>query len=278
MKKKFRRQGIVVLMCLLTTSLLVGCKVMDDQQREDRLKELLRDKYGEEFEVREMFVTARVEAWCYPVDNPEIIFKIITASEMEVISMDYYIQRSVSAQIEKEIQPKLEEVFPGSYVFVEIPTATTSKDFVDQNEEINAKLLLDYYRSQSLSDSLYISVFFNKENISYEEESYEWTKLNAILGDVMSETGNSNIHFTLYPCEPEDIEEAKKVINEYGWDDIGSTKVTDIYDIVKEKKCMYIFCTYNSNEDKYEYYIFDDENKRELSNEIYVEEREELIK
>ena len=51
---------------------------MSKVKREKRIKELLRDKFGEEFEVRELYDTGAIEAWCYPQNDPTMIFKVET--------------------------------------------------------------------------------------------------------------------------------------------------------------------------------------------------------
>jgi len=50
---------------------------MSNGQREKRLKELLRNKYGEEFEVGELYATGRIDAGCYLVNDPTMIIKVL---------------------------------------------------------------------------------------------------------------------------------------------------------------------------------------------------------
>ena len=61
MRKKSELLVVTSLFIGLIAILLVGCE-MSYSQREKKLKELLSEKYGEEFEVREMYVTGDVEA------------------------------------------------------------------------------------------------------------------------------------------------------------------------------------------------------------------------
>ena len=246
MKKMFRWQGIVLLMCLLTTSLLVGCKVMDDQQREDRLKELLRDKYGEEFEVREMYVTEKVEAWCYPVDNPNLLFTISTQLDMEKIGSDEYLQVVVEKQINDELQPLVEKSFgENSFIYSDIPLGSTDGLMNYDASTINLILLRDYIKKEELSDKIYIRIIANEQNNNINME-YDFIKK---MGDMYKTDELPEIILSLYYGDSVFISESQKALGEYGWHSTGTDDYVDIMSVVKEKEKIVIY--YHENGDPY---------------------------
>ena len=231
---KFRRQGIVILMCLLTTSLLVGCKVMDDQQREDRLKELLRDKYGEEFEVREMYVTGGVEAWCYPVDNPDVIFTIETTLDMDNISADDYLQTIVELQINNKVTPLAENKFGKSLVSANIPLGATTDIENSSAKDICLEKLLEYIHENGYSDHIFITVFCTSSDTNQE---YDFIKE---IGKMYQDGEIPYVNLEIYFLNNEYFDDAQEAINLYGWNSIGSTEITDIYDVLKEQNSIMI--------------------------------------
>ena len=263
---KFRRQGIVILMCLLTTSLLVGCKVMDDQQREDRLKELLRDKYGEEFEVREMYVTGGVEAWCYLVDNPDVIFTIETTLDMDNISADDYLQTIVEHQLNDEMQVVADKFFSKSLISVNIPLGATNGYQNYKSEGIDCEKLLEYIRSNNYSSDITVNMF-----IKGEKYDIEYQVIHEIYR-ILSDYNVRRTYFVIYICDDQDIVKAQDAIAELGWHSIGDTTRMDIYKVKKEFKYYTLYFDENAKP-----YIYDSKTDEEklMDITIYKEIREE---
>ena len=76
MRNKFLLKLFILILVAIIPFIFWGCGTMSNGQREKRLKELLRNKYGEDFEIRELYVTGKVDAWCYPVNDPWSSVKI----------------------------------------------------------------------------------------------------------------------------------------------------------------------------------------------------------
>ena len=269
MKKMLRRQGIVLLICLLTTSLLVGCKVMDDQQREDRLKELLRDKYGEEFEVRDMYVTGRVEAWCFPVNNQDLVFKIDTPLEMEYISMDDYLQTIVERQISDELQEFGDDAFGECYISANITLASTNDISNKDASTVDLYQINEYVKSKGFTNYIDIYVFFDGTSNNYENE-YEF--LQKVAENYSEFNDEENIVIVLYSADDIFRKEAEEIIGYYGWHSIGMLSQNDIYKILDGKKKLVIYHNCDGN-----MYTYDDNQEQCLLNfEKYCSLRKKL--
>ncbi len=274
MKKILRRQGLLILLFLLMGGAFVGCNVMDDQQREDRLKELLKEKYGEEFEVREMYVKESVEAWCYPVNNPDVIFMIATSLKMDEISKDYYLQQQVCMQIEEELQPQIEMIFPKCFVSTSISVANTNNFEDYSNKGVNAEQLITYFRSENLSDSISISVFVDCDNITDENIDTEIIQLIDMVNTESDKMNNPYIHFYLYPCNYDKIKDIKEIVQTWNWHSIANNNIEDIYDYLEDfKRISLLF-----DQDENVYIIDNNGNKVSFEESIYVEQRKKFCK
>ena len=86
------KRNIYLGLILFSIIFFVGCNTMSTEQRKERLKELLRNKYGEEFEIRELYDSGAVKAWCYPQKDSLLLFKAGAMLKMEEISNDDYLQ------------------------------------------------------------------------------------------------------------------------------------------------------------------------------------------
>ena len=205
---------------------------MDDQQREDRLKELLRDKYGEEFEVREMYITGGIEAWCYPVDNPDVIFKIETTLDMDNISADDYLQTIVEKQISEELQNLADEYLGESFVFADLPLGDTT-NFTNPNaSEIDYDSLRHYISSQNIEEKFFVNVFLTDKDDSSEKE-YNFIQE---IGKKINSDEYSEIILRMYYGDEMFIQDAKMVLDEFGWNSAESTKKKDIIDVIEGRK------------------------------------------
>lgn len=267
MKKIIKRLIVINLFISLVTTLLIGCG-MSDRQRENRLKELLKDKYGEDFVVREMYVTGGVEAYCYPVNNPDIIFKIETSLEMDVIEMDYYLQRLVCIQLEEELQPKIEEIYPGCYVSVHMDVgSTTNYDNYIENG-VSPKLLIDYMRDDNLLDSITVTIFADKESLTNKLECDDWQKLKKDIIAIAEEANNPNIILDIYGFDSTKIIKAREIIKEINWDSSGILEKDDIYDIKRDSNKIRIIIDNNEK-----IYILNDFGEKvEFENNIFIEQ------
>ena len=264
----------VTLLLLLVGAMLialVGCKVMDDQQREDRIKELLRDKYGEEFEIREMQVTEAVHAWCYPLDDTALLFEIDTSLEMNQIAMDDYLQCLVERQLNNELQPLSESAFGKSLLSTDIPLAST-ENYVDPNSEtVTMESLLEYIKSEELSDRFFIYVFSTNEKGDVQKE-YDFI---CDIGKKYNEDDALEAILVLYYGDEQFLTDAEKALNMYGWSiATGSSSREDIMNVIKGQKSIVVHF------DDGQPYIIEKEGteKLKLTEEKFLQLRVEVCK
>ena len=74
---------------LLLVLCLAGCGLF--QSGEDKLKDLLEDKYGEKFGVESYYYAGDMWSMCYPLSDPTLLFEVRTDGEVTHIVHDYYL-------------------------------------------------------------------------------------------------------------------------------------------------------------------------------------------
>ena len=232
MKKRLGRQGLFILTGLLMICVLVGCG-MSTSKRERKIKGLFRDKYGEEFEVRELYANSGVHAWCYPESDPSLIFEIETPTKLDKIVADDYLQCIVERQLNEELQPFVDEEFEDSFISSDIPLGATTNFQNPDAQNVNLDNLLDYINSEGLSDHIFLNVFVSKANNDLEREYQFISKIGE-----MYQTGVLPYPvLVIYFGDESFIYESKELIGEYGWTiAMGSDSRYDIYDLVNDKK------------------------------------------
>lgn len=127
MKKKFARiLAALFMVCLLFS----GCGSKDNAGKTDDaiVKDIttkaLEEKYGEEFVVHKMYETTKdtYRTVCSPKNRSDIVFETkITrwqkdGEERGSIKYDYCGDGAVAAQISRQLEEEVQEVFPGCYV------------------------------------------------------------------------------------------------------------------------------------------------------------------
>jgi len=150
MRKRFIKKNIIVFLMTSMIPVLVGCNYLSKGQKENRLKELLREKYGEEFVVRELYENGAIQAWCYPIQDNSLVFSVTTSSKMEKIEMDEYIQRIVGRQIDSEIQPLANNCLGNCYVSTNIPLGATTGFPSHDKSTFTFDSLLDYEKDNNI--------------------------------------------------------------------------------------------------------------------------------
>ncbi|MDE7251316.1 MAG: hypothetical protein K2O32_00015 [Acetatifactor sp.] len=85
-------------------------------------KRVLREKYGEEFIVHDVYSKASHEyfADCSPVSNEEIVFQAAVWKDGSGVVYDEYIQNIVAREIEKGIEEELQKYYDSVFVKVYI--------------------------------------------------------------------------------------------------------------------------------------------------------------
>jgi len=202
--------GIMVFICF-------GCnKPMTTESKKTRMKELLKDKYGEEFEVRELYDTGRIEAWCYPVRDLTLVFEADAYSSMDELAEDDYVQAIVEKQLDEELQPSAEEAFGNCFVSTNIALGETKGIVFSVAENITFDTLLEYEKKEGLSNTMYINVFIEStgKDESMIEKEYEFIRK---IGSFMHRYGLRDSVLILYWGDSHFINDAKKAIEEFGW-------------------------------------------------------------
>ena len=113
MKQVKNKRNLLIVFVLLLVLCLAGCGLF--QSGEDKLKDLLEDKYGEKFGVESYYYAGDMWSMCYPLSDPTLLFEVRTDGEVTHIVHDYYLQNVVARQVEEEYSPLVEQAFPGSY-------------------------------------------------------------------------------------------------------------------------------------------------------------------
>ena len=113
MKQVKNKRNLLIVFVLLLVLCLAGCGLF--QSGEDKLKDLLEDKYGEKFGVESYYYAGDMWSMCYPLSDPTLLFEVRTDGEATHIVHDYYLQNVVARQVEEEYSPLVEQAFPGSY-------------------------------------------------------------------------------------------------------------------------------------------------------------------
>lgn len=146
MKKRTKTKLIIASMLLLTL-FLTGCGLFKSDTQ--KLTELLEDKYGEEFGVESYYYAGDMWAMCYPVSDPTLLFEVRTDGEVTFIGHDYYLQTVVQRQVDEELQPLVEQAFPGSFV----SSRLSASDYEGQTaDKVTLASMLEYNNSSSTDD------------------------------------------------------------------------------------------------------------------------------
>lgn len=227
------KRNIYLGLILFSILFFVGCSITSTEQRRERLKELLKEKYGEEFEIREIYENGAIKAWCYPIKNNSLIFSVTTTLDMDRIEMDEYIQKIVASQIDLELQPIAENSLGRCFVSTNIPLgATTGFPSPDINT-ISLESLLDYEKNNNISNSIFINVFIERELNNDSNDEQEFQFINE-MGHFFDSNGLRESALVLYFGDALYIKEAWDTIEEYGWDAVESNDKNDIYDVLNK--------------------------------------------
>lgn len=265
-KRAILRNVVLILVVLIILTLTAGCKrPMTTSAREKRLKNLLKDKYGEEFEIRELYDNGAVKAWCYPQKDSLLLFKAGTTLKMEEISKDDYLQTIACKKIDEELQQPAEKAFCNSFIYSHIDIDNTTGYITNSADDITIKMLTEFYKNRGLSPKITIEMFAVPK--AYEEE-YLFLN-NYILKKIVKED-YPQTHINIYFCDEKTIDSAKLALEEWTWYSSDSTE--DIFDIKEGLKKLELYFDENGNG-----YIYSS-SKEEFSIDNYKTAREEILK
>ena len=257
---KKKRNLLIVFILLLALCFVTGCGLL--RSDEDKLKDLLEDKYGEEFGVKEHHYEGDMWAMCYPINDPTLIFQVRTDGEVTHIVHDYYLQNVVARQVEEEYGPLVEQVFPGSYLSVDIShTLASIPDTFPRADTITVDNIISYYKENDISSNVVLNIFVDTSQISEDSIEEEYAFIRDIIG---SEIANDELPDTivkLYWGNANFVKECEDIILMNTWME------SDIYEKIEEYPIVWI----GYDEDGTPY------NGSDLTLEKYIENRKEAL-
>lgn len=222
-KKRFILTCTLVLLLCLT-----GCGLF--QSDTTQLKGLLKDKYGEEFGVESYYYAGDMWTMCYPVSDPTLLFEVRTDGSVTKISHDYYLQTVVARQVEEEYGPLVQQVFPGSYLSVDISNTLSSvPDNFPKADEVTLDDIIGYCESREQNSGIGLNIFVDVSQISDVNIENEYAFFKDEIGGRVLKSEFPNICIDLYYGDAIFVQECKDIIMEMTWR--GSS---DIYEKIEE--------------------------------------------
>ena len=216
-QRKTKRKLLIAFVLLLSTCFVTGCGLL--RSDEDKLKDLLEDKYGEEFGVESYYYAGDMWAMCYPVSDPSLLFQVRTDGEVTKISHDYYLQNVVARQVEEEYGPLAQQVFPGCYLSADV----WAVDYEGQTaDRVTLASMLQYKNSSNDDEDttwthLIISIFVDTSQISKENVEVEYEFLAKEIGRKVVNGELPDTVVDLYFGDAMFVQECKNAIAEETW-------------------------------------------------------------
>ncbi|MBO5098460.1 MAG: hypothetical protein J6B96_09125 [Agathobacter sp.] len=264
---KKKRNLLIVFILLLALCFVTGCGLL--RSDEDKLKDLLEDKYGEEFGVESYYYAGDMWAMCYPVNDPTLLFEVRTDGEVTKISHDYYLQNVVARQVEEEYGPLVEQVFPGSYLSVDIShTLSSIPETFPKADTVTLDDIIQYYSENDISSYIVLNIFIDVSRISEENVEEEYAFLVEEIGGRVAKGELTDTIIKLYFGNAIFVQECELILADETWRGSG-----DIYDKIKECHRIRIYYYEDGKplNGARDYggvdYLFED----------YVQEREEIL-
>ncbi len=239
-QRKIKRNLLIAFALLLVMCFVTGCGLL--RSDEDKLKDLLEDKYGEEFGVESYYYAGDMWAMCYPINDPTLLFEVRTDSEVTKISRDIYLQTVVARQVEEEYGPLVEQAFPGSYLSVTL----SASDYEGQTaDKVSLESMLQYHNSSSDDEDeswtyITFNIFVDTSQTLDENIEKEYVLFKDEIGKDFANGKLPDTIIILYFGDATFIMECKDAIANMTWS--GSS---DIYDITEG--CPEIWMGYDNN-------------------------------
>ncbi|MBQ8247322.1 MAG: hypothetical protein IJZ42_09335 [Lachnospiraceae bacterium] len=265
---KIKRNLLIVFILLLALCFVTGCGLL--RSDEDKLKDLLEDKYGEEFGVESYYYAGDMWAMCYPVSDPTLLFEVRTNDKVTVIGHDYYLQTVVQRQVDEELQPLVEEVFPGSFVSSDL----SASDYEGQTaDKVSLESMMQYSNSSRYDEDptwtyVTINIFVDTNQLEEENFKLEYEFLVKEIGGRVASDELPDTIIYLYCGDTFFVNECNSIIKNEQW--YGNSNIYQ-----KIKGCnwvrMYFIESENPMSGPAEY------GGTEYTLEIYYEDRMEAI-
>ena len=171
MKQVKNKRNLLIVSLLLVALCLTGCGLLKSD--EAKLKDLLEDKYGEPFGVESYYNAGDMWAMCYPLRDHTLLFEVRTDGEVTFIGHDYYLQTVVQRQVDEELQPLVEEVFPGSFV----SSRLSASDYEGQTaDKVSLESMMQYSNSSRYDEDptwTYVTLVIFVDTTQLKDENIE---------------------------------------------------------------------------------------------------------
>ena len=238
-QRKNKRNLLIVSVLLLALCFVTGCGLFKSDT--EQLKDLLEDKYGEKFEIESYYYDGDMWAICYPVNDPTLIFQVRTDEHAERIKYDYYLQTVVVRQIEEEYEPLVEQVFPGSYLSVDISnTLASMPENFPKADEVKLADITQYCLERDLSSDIIFHIFVDTSQISEGNIAEEYVFFRDEIGVRVANGELPDTSIDLYFGDASFVQECEDIIRDMTWR--GSS---DIYNKIEE--CPKSWMGYHEN-------------------------------
>ena len=217
MKKRF------ILVCILVLSLcLAGCGLL--QSDTTQLKDLLEDKYGEEFGVESYYYAGDMWAMCYPESDPTLLFQVRTDGNVTKISHDYYLQAVVEQQVNVEYKSIIQQIFPESYLSSNI----SAVDFDGQTaNQVTLDSMIQYSSLQSGWTYIVLNIFIDSSQMEDENIKKEYAFFQDEIGKRVAHGELPDTIVKLYFGDASFVQECEDILTKTTWMD------NEIYDKIE---------------------------------------------
>lgn len=226
--KKTTKVKLIIVCTLLLTLCLTGCGVFKSDTQ--KLKDLLEDKYGEEFEIKSYYYDSDMWAMCYPVSDPTLLFEVRTNDKVTFIGHDYYLQTVVQRQVEEELQPLVEEAFPGSFV----SSRLSASDYEGQTaDKVSLESMMQYNNSSRDDDDptwtyIVLNIFIDATQLSDNNIEEEYMFIVEEINGRVADGELPDTIVKLYFGDTVFINECKEILAGEQW--YGNSTIYEMLD------------------------------------------------
>ncbi|MCM1326205.1 MAG: hypothetical protein NC243_02835 [Lachnoclostridium sp.] len=215
---KKMKKAVTIILLLATSILLTGCGsdlksfFLSDASMKRMAKEDLKERYGEEFVVHEVWSLSwhTYAATCSPKADDRVVFEIGAYKDGTGIYSENYGKSVVAAQISQKLEEELQEYFPNCYVntYVSIQTGYLNVDNVRD-------LTMEEYAERCLRERCCVDVYVDKEALRDESIANEYQYFSETLQGEIKTGKIPNIDIVeIYYMDADQLQNCRKYFKE----------------------------------------------------------------
>ncbi|MCM1383468.1 MAG: hypothetical protein NC243_02870 [Lachnoclostridium sp.] len=185
---KKMKKAVTIILLLATSILLTGCGsdlksfFLSDASMKRMAKEDLKERYGEEFVVHEVWSSSwhTYAATCSPKADGRVVFEIGAYKDGTGIYSENYGKSVVAAQISQKLEKELQEYFPKCYVHtsVDIQIGYLNADNVKD-------ITLEEYAKRYPREKFSVHVYADRELLKTDSIADEYRYFSeTLLGEI----------------------------------------------------------------------------------------------